>query len=118
MKNTNSNVKNQGRKQQGAKVRVCALLAPYTRALGRSVQVGHKLSHEHEQNRLVHTKVRPALGKTSLMIELVLPIIKYGMASPEVGSEFALNQEVEYGDLWYFSYANLNFNLEKIVDVF
>ena len=52
------------------------------------------------------------------MIELVLPIIKYGMAPPEVGSEFAFNSEVEYGDLWYFTYANLNFKLEKLLMYF
>jgi len=64
MKNTNSNVKNQGRKE-GAKVRFCALLAPYRRALGRRAQVGRKLSHE--QNRLMRTKVRPAPGKPTLV---------------------------------------------------
>jgi len=36
------------------------------RALRRSAQVGRKLSHE--QNRLLRTKVHPALGKTSLLI--------------------------------------------------
>ena len=35
-------------------------------ALGRSAQVGRKLSHE--QNRLMRTKVHPALGKTTLII--------------------------------------------------
>ena len=34
-------------------------------ALGRSVNVGSKLSHE--QDCLMRTKVHPALGKTSLM---------------------------------------------------
>ncbi len=33
--------------------------------MGRRAQVGHKLSHE--QNRLMRTKVRPALGKTTLI---------------------------------------------------
>jgi hypothetical protein len=33
--------------------------------LGRSAQVGRKLSHE--QNRLMRTKVRPAPGKTTLL---------------------------------------------------
>jgi hypothetical protein len=45
--------------------------APYLRptgggALGRRAQVGRKWSHE--QNRLMRTKVRPALGKTTLII--------------------------------------------------
>jgi hypothetical protein len=31
------------------------------------------------------------VARTSSMIELVLPIIKYAMASLEVGPEFALN---------------------------
>jgi hypothetical protein len=59
-------VKNQGRKL-GAKIRVCTLLAPYTRALalGHSAQVRRKLSHE--QNHLMRTKVCPAPGKTSLV---------------------------------------------------
>ena len=65
MKNTNSNVKNQWRKK-GAKVRVSVVLASYTRALRRSAQVGRKLSHE--KNRLIRTKVHPALGKTSQLI--------------------------------------------------
>ena len=36
------------------------------RALRRSAQVGRKLSHE--QDRLMRTKVHPALAKTSLLI--------------------------------------------------
>jgi hypothetical protein len=58
MKDANSNVKNQGRKS-GAKVRFCALLVTYRRALGLSAQVGRKLSYE--QNRLLRTKVRPPI---------------------------------------------------------
>jgi hypothetical protein len=34
--------------------------------LGRSAQVGRKLSHE--QNRLMRTKVRPAPGKTTRIV--------------------------------------------------
>ena len=49
----------------GDACRICALLAPYMRAFGRSVQEGCTLSHE--QNCLMHTKVRPALGKTTLL---------------------------------------------------
>jgi hypothetical protein len=41
------------------------------------------------------------VARTGLMIELVLPIIKYGLAPLEVGSEFAPNREVGLiRDLW------------------
>ena len=92
MTNTNFNVKNQGRKK-GEKVRFCTLLAPYRRALGRSAQVGRKLSHE--QNRLMRTKVRPALGKTTLMLK--------NFPNPPVGVPmFCLNPvDVETGTSLY-----------------
>ena len=64
MKNSNSKAEIEGRKL-GAKDQFCTLLVLYTRALGHTVQVGRKSSHE--QNRLMSTKMRPARGKTALM---------------------------------------------------
>jgi hypothetical protein len=41
------------------------------------------------------------VARTSSMIELVLPIIKYSMAPLEVGPEFAFNYKVGLmSDLW------------------
>ncbi len=44
------------------------------------------------------------------MIELVLSIIKYGIAPLEVGPKFALNKEVGLmRDLWWIYLVNLKF---------
>ncbi len=64
---------------------------------------GGDIVHLNSLRLLVGLSTYFMVASTSLLIELVLPIIKYAVAPLEVGSEFALNWEVGWmRDLWKY----------------